>query len=355
MAVDTLFKNKERAFWVLQFAGWTGYGLLRMFNGLTWGETIDYYKPTAIASITGFCLSLVLHQILRRLRESQLLWIILVTTISCGSLALIFSAIEHWGHDATYQPLDFEDGWIFFGNAMQETYVLLCWSALYFGINYYLITQKQRDRTLAAEATAHQAQLKMLRYQLNPHFLFNTLNAISTLVMMKESKLANDMLKKLSSFLRYTLVNQANQRTPLSQELEALQLYLDIEKVRFEDRLTILWEVDEDAKVGKMPSLLLQPLIENAIKYAIAPMEDGGTIIIRGRVDGDRLIMQVCDDGPGVDTFEPSLDENSSGVGISNTRARLRQLYGDDHGFRLVNRQNQGVEITIDIPLETDS
>ena len=355
MAVETIFKNKERAFWTLQFAGWFGYGLLRMFNGLTWGETIDYYKPTAIAATTGFFLSLVLHQILRRLRESKLIIIITGVIISCVSLALIFSAIEHWGHDATYQPLDLEDGWIFLGNAMQETYVLLCWSALYFGINYYLITQKQRDRTLAAEATAHQAQLKMLRYQLNPHFLFNTLNAISTLVMLKETDTANGMLKKLSAFLRYTLVNQANQRTPFSQELEALKLYLEIEKVRFEDRLTLIWDIDDEALPAKMPSLLLQPLIENAIKYAIAPSEDGGTITVKASVKKDRLIMMVCDDGPGVDTFEPSLDENSSGVGISNIMARLRQLYGDDHRFRLVNREKQGVEITIDIPFETDS
>ena len=212
MAVKSIFKSKSRAFWTLQVSGWVGFGLIRMLNGVTaFGETIEFYKPTTIAVITGFCLSLVLHQVLRRLREKPVPLIIGGTTVASLGLALIFSSIEIWGYNLTYEHLDMSDPLYLFGNAVQEGYVLLSWSALYFGINYYLMMQLERERALQAEAMAHQAQLKMLRYQLNPHFLFNTLNAISTLVMEQDSKGANKMLRNLSSFLRYTLVNQASQ------------------------------------------------------------------------------------------------------------------------------------------------
>lgn len=356
MAVKSIFKNKTRAFWTLQVSGWVGFALIRMLNGVTaFGETMDYYKPTAIAMITGFCLSLVLHQVLRRLREKPVPLIIGGTIVASLGLALIFSSIEIWGYNLTYQHLDMSDPLYFFGNAMQEGYVLLSWSALYFGINYYLMMQAEKERALLAEGMAHQAQLKMLRYQLNPHFLFNTLNAISTLVMEKDSKGANKMLRNLSSFLRYTLVNQASQQVSLTKELHALALYLEIEEVRFEDRLKVDFKVDDTAQDAKIPSLILQPIIENAIKYAIAPSIDGGTITIDAHVSDERLFLKVCDDGPGITDKAPKDVEKSSGVGIANTRARLSQLYGTKHSLRIDNLKPKGLQISITIPFETDS
>jgi len=199
---------------------------------------------------------------------------------------------------------------------------------------------------------AHQAQLKMLRYQLNPHFLFNTLNAISTLVLENDSKSANGMLRRLSSFLRYTLVNQPTQRVPLDKELEALMLYLDIEMVRFRDRLNIELEIEPDARRAMIPSLLLQPLVENALKYAIAPCEEGGTITISAHLEKKRLIMRVRDSGPGLKDKVEKLSPSSSGVGLVNTRGRLQQIYGDDHAFHLHNVKPSGLEVAISIPCE---
>ena len=268
-------------------------------------------------------------------------------------LSLIFSTVETIGHVQFYDPFFNPRGLQFLANSLLDTYVLLSWTALYFGINYYLLMQKEQEKVLKATAMAHQAQLKMLRYQLNPHFLFNTLNAISTLVLDKDVKNANGMLRRLSEFLRYTLINDPIQKVTLENELYALQLYLDIEKVRFEERLILKQDIQEEAKKALIPSLILQPLIENAIKYAIAPSEDGGIISVSARIDEyNRLEMKVCDNGPGLDKKATPKPGTSSGVGIANTRERLKQIYGDNHVFGLHNVEPSGLELVIVIPCE---
>ena len=154
--------------------------------------------------------------------------------------------------------------------------------------------------TLQAVAQAYQSQLKMLRYQLNPNFLFNTLNAISTLVLTNQYKEANSMLTKLSAFLRFSLVNQPQQKITIEEEVYALRLYLDIEKVRFQGRLDIDFDISFDAKNALIPSLLLQLLIGNAIKYTVAPMENGETIQLSVKRDGKILKIILCNTGPGL-------------------------------------------------------
>jgi LytS/YehU family sensor histidine kinase len=198
---------------------------------------------------------------------------------------------------------------------------------------------------------AHEAQLKMLRYQLNPHFLFNTLNAISTLILDRNNELANVMVTRLSRFLRYTLDNDPMQKVTVAEEIEALQLYLDIEKVRFDERLNLHFEVTQEAGTALMPSLLLQPLVENAIKYAIAQAIKGGSITVRGLVEGDALTLVVADDGPGID-LRYDIPRNGGGVGLANCRERLKELYGDKQSFQLSTTDPHGLTITIRIPLE---
>jgi two-component system LytT family sensor kinase len=231
-------------------------------------------------------------------------------------------------------------------------YVIGTWSGLYFGIKYYRTAQQQKRAVLKAESAAHQAQLKMLRYQLNPHFLFNTLNAISTLVLDGDRKTANHMVTRLSAFLRYSLDRDPMQKVRLSTELETLNLYLSIEKLRFEERLKLKITVDPEASEALVPSMILQPLIENAIKYAIAVSEEGGTIDISASVSDGKLCLRVADDGPG----NPALDETrpggKNGVGLANTKERLYVLYGDRQDFRLDNFEPHGLVITICIPFE---
>ena len=176
-----------------------------------------------------------------------------------------------------------------FGGAVSMTFLLVCWSAIYFGIKYYESLQKQREAALRSAALAQEAQLKMLRYQLNPHFLFNTLNAISTLILDNQNRTANHAVTRLSEFLRYTLDQDPMKKVTLRQEIEALDLYMNTERLRFGSRLRLEYAVEEPALDALVPSLLLQPLIENAVKYAITPREDGGSIRIEGRTRGAML------------------------------------------------------------------
>jgi LytS/YehU family sensor histidine kinase len=230
--------------------------------------------------------------------------------------------------------------------------VMLAWSVLYFSLKYYRIFQEYRESALRSAAMAHEAQLKMLRYQLNPHFLFNTLNAISTLILERQIEPANRMVSRLSSFLRYSLDNDPMQKVTLKQEAKALQLYLDIEKVRFEERLGLELEIDPQAEQALIPSLLLQPLVENAIKHAIAKAEEGGQLRIAARVFAGDLLMEVSDNGPGVELVDGEIP-GANGVGLRNTRERLREMYGKHHSFRLSNAEPQGLLISIRIPFET--
>src|SRR5690606_32395908 len=149
--------------------------------------------------------------------------------------------------------------------------------------------EDQIDQLSKLETQASTAQLAMLRYQLNPHFLFNTLNSISTLVLLKQTERANAMLSRLSSFLRYTLANEPTAQVTLEQEVETLKLYLEIEKMRFESRLRTHFTIDETVSKARLPSLLLQPLVENAIKYAVTPQEEGADISVEARLAGERV------------------------------------------------------------------
>jgi two-component system, LytTR family, sensor kinase len=237
----------------------------------------------------------------------------------------------------------------YFNGAVSASYLMACWVGAYFGFRYYESMQRQREAALRASALAQEAQLKMLRYQLNPHFLFNTLNAISTLILDKRNATANSAVTGLSEFLRYTLDQDPMKRVTVAQEIEALNLYLNIEKLRFGERLNLIYRIDPIAMAALIPSLALQPLIENAIKYAVAPREHGGTIIIEGVVAGDQLQLAVSDDGPGL--IDPQRLEHGRGVGIRNTRERLQVLYGERGRAELLDAQ-PGLRVQLTLPIE---
>lgn len=254
-----------------------------------------------------------------------------------------------------YDPDWTMQGLGFFYRTLYDTFVLMAWTGLYFVINFHFQLQQQKEMYLEASAQAHQAQLQMLRYQLNPHFLFNTLNAISTLVLDKQAKEANSMLSKLSAFLRFSLVSQPLQKTTLEEELYALSLYLDIERVRFQERLNVEIDVTDNAKTAMIPGLLLQPLVENSIKYAISPQEKGGTITIAAKIENNLLKITLKDDGPGIskNKVKTKLEsQNSSGVGIANTKERLKKLYPDQSTFEVTSEEKKGVTINISLPCE---
>jgi sensor histidine kinase YesM len=163
------------------------------------------------------------------------------------------------------------------------------------------------------------------------------------------------MLSRLSSFLRYTLVNEPMGQVTVAQEVETLKLYLEIEKMRFEERLRPRFDIDPRASDARMPSLLLQPLVENAIKYAVTPQEEGADIAVEARRIGDRVQLSVTDTGPGPDGQGLSPGQSSTGVGLPNIRDRLAQAYGADHRFETQTNINGGFSVIIEIPYQVEA
>jgi len=347
------FEDKNRAFWILQSAGWAGYFILRTLSGIANAMGWSFVLHTGLLTATGYSITLLMGAIYRRLIRMRpiLTWSISIVIVLIAAAA--FSAIETWSHATFVRPGFRPEGVQFFSSILLTFSLLVAWSALYYSINYYLILEEQTDRLLRLEHQASAAQLAMLRYQLNPHFLFNTLNSISTLVLLKQTEQANAMLSRLSSFLRYTLINEPTAQVTIAQEVETLKLYLEIEKMRFEARLRPRFEIDPNAMLSRLPSLLLQPLVENAIKYAVTPQEEGADIDIAARRQGDKVVITVTDTGPGSDDHWVKAQQ-STGVGLANIRDRLSQAYGAEHRFETESNNEGGFRVTIEIPYQLE-
>jgi signal transduction histidine kinase len=350
VTLDDLRRNRNLLFWGLHTLGWSAYLITQYMGALLYERPSSYIKVILAAAASGFLFSAPLRLVYRRL-TGQPLTVLIPAVLLCSWLTALAWRVAinvSYGYFVG-DWMEKEPWYSFFSGALSSTYLLVCWSGLYFGIRYYETLQRQREEALRAVALAQEAQVKMLRYQLNPHFLFNTLNAISTLVLDGQGKVANQAIGRLSEFLRYTLDQDPMKRVTLRQELEALNLYLGIEQLRFGERLRLEFEVDDDASGGLVPSLILQPLVENSLKYAVAPREEGGRLRIVAQRAGDELRLVVADDGPGL----PVGVELGAGrgVGFRNTRERLQALYGE-HQSLAVRFARPGLRLEITLPFE---
>ena len=365
--MNWLFADKNRMFWVLQVAGWLGFFILHVSSVSTFvaGRTPEALLYSLASSLVGFLTTSILARPIYHYARGQKPTFILVIAIpSTILMAVAMAAMKTKIFSYIFGPEWLDTRNVPFGVGNQlllllpdiqaNLFLLGSWAGFYFGINYYLNLRNEMERVVLSARLADQAQLKMLRYQLNPHFLFNTLNAISTLVLEQDGKQANKMISQLSAFLRYSLDSDPLLKTSLAEEVRALKLYLEIEKTRFGDRLNLDFDIDDDVLDAKVPSLILQPAIENAIKYAIAQMESGGKIAVTAKRDGNQLCMQVCDNGPNAPE-EPSaiLRDAKAGVGLVNMRDRLAYLYQDRCDFSLCRVEPQGFCVSIRIPFET--
>jgi two-component sensor histidine kinase len=220
--------------------------------------------------------------------------------------------------------------------------VCVCWL-----FNHYQEANERQRRTLELESRLTQANLQALKMQLQPHFLFNTLNTISSLIH-ESPALADDMVSSLSQFLRTTLDVSSKNEIPLHEELEFVERYLEIQQVRFGDRLLVRRNVEANTMDALVPPLLLQPLVENAIRYGVETRERGGVIAVQASQQGDTLRLEISDDGQGFGSRQ--LLGAGNGVGLSNTIARLQTLYGDNHQFKLTTNQPTGACVKIEIP-----
>ena len=358
--------NPGYQFWMFQIAGWLGLALLTYFS-LTAGSgttTLPYTLHPFVQSMVGILVAWPLRSIYRSLWDKSFVIRSAFIVIAVLASALIWTLLRlgtfifMTGEEKNFLP---EFGAWYFPGVL----VFTGWTALYHGVKYYRLLQDEHLTLLKisdemkeaelkraqAESIARDAQIRMLRYQLNPHFLFNTMNSIKSLINSGRNSGAMKTIDQLSVFLRTSLDSDPKQPVTLRQEIETLQLYLGIEQTRFVDRLKLEFEVAEDTLDCMVPGLLLQPLAENAIKHAIAPSADGGTIRVIASLVGDRLNVLVEDTGPGIEGLQ-SGTQLKTGIGLKNTRKRLDALYGDGYEVTLEQVVPHGLRVLLWLPID---
>ncbi len=337
-------------FWTLQIVGWSGYMLDRYLSAE--GRFFPvYFIYLVIACALTFALRPIYKIIWRRKPSVLLIGLtIIVCSIVAAYLWLIFGEIVFALVGIRTFPVPEKQSLIFY---LSDTFVVslqhhkpflfLSWSALYFGIKYWQSKKEEEENALKAESLAKEAELKMLRYQLNPHFLFNSLNSASALIAENPPR-AERMINELSEFLRYSLVNTKTNTVTLKDEIEALRNYLNIEQVRFEEKLQVDFDIAPEAENFPLPNFLLHPLVENAVKYGMQTSELPLQIEIKAAKKNNTLVIEISNTGK----WHNSNGKNPSGegmrVGIENVKKRLEQFFPLQHRFQTFER---GERVTI--------
>lgn len=229
---------------------------------------------------------------------------------------------------------------------LSRYYILLTWAALYIALLAIAQARVAERREQEFRSAAKAAELRSLRYQVNPHFLFNTLNSLSALVMTGKADRAERMIQTISRFYRHSLADEPTSDVPLKDEFDLQKLYLDIEAVRFPERLRCDFDLPAELVDARVPGMILQPLVENSVKYAVSAVSRKVTISVKAREEFDRLVVSVMDDGPGV----PEGAQHGFGIGLANVRDRLEARFGPDIGFTSMP-VSEGYKTEIRIPL----
>lgn len=345
-------------FWPLQSVGWLAYGLMSLGFALARESSLQASFDVIMLVVTGYALTLVYRQLFRRWRRRRTPPLQLAARV----VALTIAAIPLWYESQvlisrvaysvrpslvssvpSYAVIPLRI-WLTWG------FALLGWSLLYFSINGWISLERERRRAAEAEGLAQSARLQALQSQLQPHFLFNTLNSISALVVDGRLDAAISMISRLSDFLRISLQTSDTPQIPVASEMVFVRHYLDIQKIRFGDRLTFRLDVAPAALSALVPTLLLQPLVENAVQHGILPHREGGSVAITAHTDAHTLKLRIEDDGPGFGG--PPLPP--FGVGLSNTARRLDELYGGQAKLVVGRGAVCGVVVSIELPLVTD-
>jgi two-component system sensor histidine kinase AlgZ len=281
---------------------------------------------------------------------------LLTSTVVAYGLGLVVSSASLWAELRYGRETSSDFHWTYiFAYAVSSCFVLASWGFLYFGIKHYHALEEERQRLHDLEGMAREAQMRALRYQLQPHFLFNTLNAISTLVLDNQPRIATQMIARLADLLRRTLESPDSHQVSLKEEIAVTKEYLALEQVRFGPRLMVTFAIDPATQDAQVPRFLLQPLVENAIRHGIAKRPEGGNLRLCSETVGGRLRVRIENDGAEDD--EPVLRRNTAtphrGVGLTNTRARLEQMYGYEATLETHGTANGAYEVRISMPFST--
>jgi two-component system LytT family sensor kinase len=334
-------KKRLSSFWALQSLGWALYGVMIYISFLTvvppegrWSLLQVKLSRTA----AGFLLTTTMRFVYKRLAKNRsflfIAFLILCSSLAFGCLWPFGERIGLWLMNPS--RFGFSVNWVRYPiEVLDYTSTLIGWSALYFGIKYWQAWEGERERVLQANALAHRAQLEMLRYQLNPHFLFNALNSIRASID-EDSQRAKRLVTEFSEFLRYSLLNGDSANVPLRDELEALRNYLAIEKIRFEEKLDVTFDIDPAAEEVRLPVFLLHPLVENAIKHGMTNAATPLRIRVMARLDQGLLSVEVANTGC---LRESSCEASGTGTGLKNVRRRLAQLFAGRSRFDIFEEQ----------------
>jgi two-component system, LytTR family, sensor kinase len=343
----------------LVFSAQWYFAAFRSEMPVTWSRAL--YVQMGWGYLWALATPLVLWLVRRFPIDKQRWWRNLLAHLFTSTL-LIF-VVGMAGHLTLYLNYGRADGRLYsFQNALRYTVnnysegmgVYLLIALLTYAYSYY---QRYRQGELHAsqlEAQLSQAQLQALKMQLHPHFLFNTLHSISAL-LHRDTEAARKMITRLGDFLRLTLENSGTQEVTLQQEMEFLRCYLEIERIRFQDRLTTRVQIDADALDAHVPNLILQPIVENAIRHGVAPRSTPGEIEILAKQEDGFLRIKIRDNGPGLPKNRSVESLFKKGLGLANTQTRLDRLYGAEHRFEIANAPGGGLAVTLEIPASREN
>lgn len=360
-------RHSTRFFWLFNVFGWLGFAVVSFVSLNLWYNQpeVEYVAHNILQSFLGMLVCWPMRPIFRKIWHYPLVLRLALTVVVVLSLSLVWAALRL----LLFLALTDETGlWADFGGwYFPSIFIFFCWTALYYGVKFYQLFEAEHQRLLRveseqresalklakAESQTRDAQIKMLRYQINPHFLFNTLNAVNSLIASGRAGAASEMVLHLSRFLRYSLENDPAQQVTMGQEAAMLGLYLAIEKVRFAERLTVTVAIADEVAECAIPSLLLQPLVENSIKYAIATSDQGGDIAINASCEDGQLLITVGDSGGdiGGGSAEASTEEKGTGTGLRNISERIATLYGPLGSLQVGESPLGGCEVAIRLPL----
>lgn len=340
--------SRKQIYWLCQVGGWTALFLINLFFTMTY-QAVNFshiyaflYLSLLGVLFTHFDRGYIVRYNLVKLPIKQIslriLFSSLMLSVVMTVLFLITTRLLHLNHAKTISTD------LFINNLFNIWMILSIWYLIYFAIHYFEGYNKAEIERFKWEAAVKDFELKTLKSQLNPHFMFNALNSIRALVEENPER-AKETITQLSNIFRYSLRIEKTETVPLEDEIRIVRDYLALEKVRYEERLSYSITIDSEANKIEIPPMMIQTLVENGIKHGIAKLHNGGTVSIKATVDDTKLTIEITNSG----SFSDSDLEKTTGFGVSNTKQRLQIIYGSSAGFKIFE-ENKNVIVLITIP-----
>lgn len=340
--------TKSNVYYLSQVAGWLGYVVIAAFLNNISGTALNSQAVLSLllVFVLGISISHSYREIVRKLHwvRLQVLKLIPRVLLAVAIQALLLELLFIGAFYLFYGALAVTNSAEFLSKVLNWSVLFFIWSALYFAFHFFVNYRKEEIKNLQLQATKKEIELNKLKSQLNPHFIFNSMNTIRALIDEEPAK-AKKSITQLSNILRNTLTMDKHELIPMHQELKVVTDYLEIEKARFEERLEIELNVDPRVEKVLVPPLLFQTLVENAIKHGISKLPKGGKVQFNARFEQE--FLKVCIENDGFFRVDPNPD---SGYGLENTIQRLAILYGDDAIFKIDNTNNSTVKVEVTIP-----